>query len=63
MAKLTVSEREQAASILASTHCSTAWEHLRPFTRAMYRTRILTMERIFIALDAHRAALAKEPRT
>ena len=47
--------REIAAQMLASKMLSTEWRDLQPFTRAKYRTAILTMERIFDS--ASRAAL------
>lgn len=47
--KLTEAERETAARMLAEKMMMPDWQDLRPFTRAKYRTAILTMERIFWA--------------
>ena len=46
---LTPDQREAAAKALAAKMLSTEWTDLRPFTRAKYRSAILTMERIIRA--------------
>jgi len=57
--KMTEAQRETAARILASKMMFAEWQDLRPFTRAKYRTAIMTMERIF-EVATGRAALTEE---
>lgn len=59
---MTNEQRETAARILASRMMMADWQDLRPFTRAKYRTAILTMERIFDIATGRRVLSQREKK-